>query len=176
MQNVSISISWNWSERGVCASGANVVAIILGIISLSLSFLSELFTHSPRRLVVGFWNFARAETFPLVSMGGWAEGQACADPGVRTPIFASEFFSLSTLPPQCGNSTNESKFEGGNLPYICVFEFPTCPLNILYSFTFPLFWKNIYKLHSRKTNSCVNIKGNGHIYYLKWSYQTDSFT
>ena len=27
--------------------------------------------------------------FPLVSMGGRAEGQACADPGARTPISAS---------------------------------------------------------------------------------------
>ena len=30
-----------------------------------------------------------AETFPLVSMGGLAEGLACADPGARTPIGAS---------------------------------------------------------------------------------------
>ena len=30
-----------------------------------------------------------AEKFPLVSMGGRAEGLACADPGVRTPIGAS---------------------------------------------------------------------------------------
>ena len=27
--------------------------------------------------------------FPLVSMGGRAEGLACADPGARTPIGAS---------------------------------------------------------------------------------------
>ena len=27
--------------------------------------------------------------FPLVSMGGRAEGLACADPGARTPISAS---------------------------------------------------------------------------------------
>ena len=31
----------------------------------------------------------RAEKFPLASMGGRAEGLACADPGARTPIDAS---------------------------------------------------------------------------------------
>ena len=30
-----------------------------------------------------------AEKFPLVLMGGRAEGLACADPGARTPIGAS---------------------------------------------------------------------------------------
>ena len=30
--------------------------------------------------------------FTLVSMGGRAEGLACADPGVRTPIAQSELF------------------------------------------------------------------------------------
>jgi hypothetical protein len=30
-----------------------------------------------------------AEKFPLVSMGGRAEGLACAEPGARTPIGAS---------------------------------------------------------------------------------------
>ena len=30
-----------------------------------------------------------AEKFPLVPMGGRAEGLACADPGARTPIGAS---------------------------------------------------------------------------------------
>ena len=30
-----------------------------------------------------------ARKFPLVSIGGRAEGQACADPGARTPIGAS---------------------------------------------------------------------------------------
>jgi hypothetical protein len=33
-----------------------------------------------------------AEKFPLVSMGGRAEGLACTDPGVRTPIGASGNF------------------------------------------------------------------------------------
>jgi hypothetical protein len=40
-----------------------------------------------------------AGKFPLVPMGGRAEGLACADPGVRTPIGASEnllIFSLLT--------------------------------------------------------------------------------
>ena len=36
-----------------------------------------------------------AGKFPLVSMGGRAEGQACADPGARTPIGASGNLSLS---------------------------------------------------------------------------------
>jgi hypothetical protein len=37
-----------------------------------------------------------AGKFPLVSMGGRAEGLACADPGARTPIGASgisQFFT-----------------------------------------------------------------------------------
>ena len=36
-----------------------------------------------------------AGKFPLVSMGGRAEGLACADPGSRTPIGASGIFYLS---------------------------------------------------------------------------------
>ena len=35
-----------------------------------------------------------AEKFPLVSMGGRAEGLACADPGARTPIGASGIFFI----------------------------------------------------------------------------------
>ena len=35
-----------------------------------------------------------ADKFPLVSIGGWAEGLACADLGVRTPIGASGNFYL----------------------------------------------------------------------------------
>ena len=38
-----------------------------------------------------------AEKFPLVSMGGRAEGLACADPGARTPISASGIFGASVL-------------------------------------------------------------------------------
>ena len=39
-----------------------------------------------------------ARKFPLVSMGGRAEGLACADPGERTPIGASgNFLTLSYL-------------------------------------------------------------------------------
>ena len=37
-----------------------------------------------------------AEKFPLVSMGGRAEGLACADPGARTPIGASGNYFSST--------------------------------------------------------------------------------
>ena len=33
-----------------------------------------------------------ARKFPLVSMGGRAEGLVCADPGARTPIGASGNF------------------------------------------------------------------------------------
>ena len=33
-----------------------------------------------------------AEKFPLTSMGGRAEGLACADPGARTPIGVSGNF------------------------------------------------------------------------------------
>ena len=35
-----------------------------------------------------------AEKFPLVSMGGQADGLKCADPGARTPIGASNFFFI----------------------------------------------------------------------------------
>ena len=35
-----------------------------------------------------------AGKFPLVSMGGRAEGLACADPGARTPIGASGNFEI----------------------------------------------------------------------------------
>ena len=40
----------------------------------------------------------RAGKFPLVSMGGRAEGLACADPGARTPIGASGNFSHFFIP------------------------------------------------------------------------------
>ena len=35
-----------------------------------------------------------AGKFPLVSTGGLAEGLACADPGARTPIGDSGYFSV----------------------------------------------------------------------------------
>ena len=47
-----------------------------------------------------------ARIFPLVSMGGRADGLVCADPGVRSPIGASGNFSTKELkynllsPPQ----------------------------------------------------------------------------
>jgi hypothetical protein len=40
----------------------------------------------------GYSADTRAGKFPLVSMGGRAEGLACADPGARTPIGASGNF------------------------------------------------------------------------------------
>ena len=47
----------------------------------------------------GYSADTRAGKFPLVSMGGRAEGLACADPGARTPIGASGilFSSLHTV-------------------------------------------------------------------------------
>ena len=38
-----------------------------------------------------------AGRFPLVSMGGRAEGLACADPGARTPIGASGILGILVL-------------------------------------------------------------------------------
>ena len=59
------------------------------------------------RFLLGFFeNFEgdSAETcagkFPLMSMGGWAEGLACADPGARTPIGVSGIFA-SVRPSIC---------------------------------------------------------------------------
>jgi hypothetical protein len=47
----------------------------------------------------GLWEMCEGDSadmgagkFPLVSMGGRAEGLACSDPGVRTPIGASGIF------------------------------------------------------------------------------------
>ena len=37
----------------------------------------------------------RAEKFPLVPMGGWEEGPACADTGARAPLGASGIFLKS---------------------------------------------------------------------------------
>ena len=44
-----------------------------------------------------------AGKFPLVSMGGRAEGLACADPGARTPIGASGISHFVIYPDiRCG--------------------------------------------------------------------------
>jgi hypothetical protein len=40
--------------------------------------------------------------FPLVSMGGRAEGLACTDPGARTPIGASGNLSNPVIPETSG--------------------------------------------------------------------------
>ena len=40
--------------------------------------------------------YTGAGKFPLVSMGGRAEGLACTDPGARTPIGTSGNFTLRT--------------------------------------------------------------------------------
>ena len=42
-----------------------------------------------------------AEKFPLVSMGGRAEGLACADPGARTPIGTSRILVRVALCRRC---------------------------------------------------------------------------
>ena len=42
-----------------------------------------------------------AGKFPLVSMGGRAEGLACADPGARTPIGASGHFCMQPYFDPC---------------------------------------------------------------------------
>ena len=42
-----------------------------------------------------------AGKFPLVSMGGRAEGLACADPGARTPIGASGNLHISIFSCCC---------------------------------------------------------------------------
>ena len=42
----------------------------------------------------GYSADTRAGKFPLVSMGGRAEGLACADPGARTPIGVSGNFYI----------------------------------------------------------------------------------
>ena len=54
-------------------------------------------------MVEGYSAEIFAEKFPLVSMGGWAEGLACADPGARTPIGASRINKWNIL-RSCGMS------------------------------------------------------------------------
>ena len=44
----------------------------------------------------GYSAYMCVEKFPLVSMGGQAEGQLCADPGAGTPIRAN---GISNLQP-----------------------------------------------------------------------------
>ena len=57
-----------------------------------------------------------AGKFPLVSMGGRAEGLACADPGARTPIGASgisfSFLVLLLLLVTAVAKTTEGVFVG----------------------------------------------------------------
>ena len=47
-----------------------------------------------------------AGIFPLDSMGGRAEGLACADPGARTPIGASGNFLFPLNPCMCVYNLN----------------------------------------------------------------------
>ena len=57
-----------------------------------------------------------AGKFPLVSMGGQAEGLACADPGARTPIGASGIFFIVIvgLGPLHINDKQEVNFSNFN--------------------------------------------------------------
>ena len=57
-----------------------------------------------------------AEKFPLVSMGGRAEGLACADPGGRTPIGASGIF----LPLQAQSLTKDPPL-WGSVPILTIY-------------------------------------------------------
>ena len=52
------------------------------------------------------------EKCPLVSMGGRAEGQACADPGARTPIGASGYFQYKMV-NQVHTITNNTQMNIG---------------------------------------------------------------
>jgi hypothetical protein len=51
-----------------------------------------------------------AGKFPLVSMGGLAEGLACADPGERTPIGASGIVYLLLILYQSRQPRKQSNF------------------------------------------------------------------
>ena len=53
-----------------------------------------------RKLYIDYWSLAVspdtcANKFPLLLMGDWAEGQACAYPGARTPIGQRKFYTYN---------------------------------------------------------------------------------
>ena len=54
----------------------------------------------------------RAGKFPLMSMGGRAEGLACADPGARTPIGMSGNLENVAFSDLDGCSTNSGDMQG----------------------------------------------------------------
>ena len=49
-----------------------------------------------------------AGKFPLVPMGGWAEGPACADTGARTPIGTSGIIIIITFYHKYNKHASES--------------------------------------------------------------------
>ena len=53
-----------------------------------------------------------ARNFPLISMGGQAEGLACADPGARTPIGASGNFNKLSKNDLLVSSSTMLVFQG----------------------------------------------------------------
>jgi hypothetical protein len=62
--------------------------------------LHGVLSHKKNKIWVDFdffWPDMCVVKFPLVSMGAWAEGLACADPGVRAPIGASGNFLQQSL-------------------------------------------------------------------------------
>ena len=96
-----------FSQKGLCYS----FGIFFGLLSNKIirNPMKKIFGRSPLhpQLTI-FWpemgKFGeidsadmRAEKFPLVPMGGWAEGPACADTGARTPIGASGILSFIFL-------------------------------------------------------------------------------
>ena len=79
------------------------------------------------------------EKFPLVSMGGRAEGLACADPGARTPIGASGIFFIWR---HCGG------FLGVRQPHQLLLKFLRNLIIISYKESqFPHKWLMIQNLH-----------------------------
>ena len=59
-----------------------------------------------------------AGKFQLVSMGGRSEGQACADPGARTPIGASRNLYINFL---ANNRDLNHKYVGATVNFIYIY-------------------------------------------------------
>jgi hypothetical protein len=70
----------------------------------------------------GYSADTRAGQFPLVSMGGRAEGLACADPGARTPTGASGIIYLYYIFMHFLPVSGE--YSGHYYPYIFI-KYPT---------------------------------------------------
>ena len=63
-----------------------------------------------------------AKKIPLVSMGGRAEGLACADPGARTPIGTSGNFSTDSHVPVIISGVEPELTEEINAAYADMLE------------------------------------------------------